>query len=619
MSERGATFLSGILLLSGFILGWIEENAFLRTPLFALSLVAGGWHIAPKGWKALRRRALDMNFLMTIAGAGATLIGEWAEAAATMFLFSLAEMLESASMERARHAIGALMELSPSVATVRRQGQEETVPVEKVDLGEILIVRPGEKIPLDGEVLRGRSAVNEAPITGESMPVEKEVGSEIFAGSINEQGLLEVRATKLVQDTTLSRIIHAVQEAQKTRAPAQSFVDRFSRLYTPCVVFLAIFVFLMPPLADLGSWSTWFYRALMLLVIACPCALVISTPVSVISGVTGAARSGVLIKGGVYLENAGALTVVAFDKTGTLTEGRPSVVEILPATGRTPEEVLQLAASVEYGSEHPLGRAVIQKAQEETIERHPAEDFEALFGRGARAKVDGRWIYVGSERLAAEVIDSIDSLRPELERLEAEGKTGILVIEDSEIAGVIGIADAIRPAAHTAIAALRKRGLRTWMLTGDNEATARAVAATLEIDEYRARLLPDEKVETIRQLESAGEKVGFVGDGVNDAPALAAASIGFAMGAAGTDVALETADIALMADDLSKVPLAVSLSRKTLRIIRQNIAVAILIKPIFIILALAGWATLWMAVAADMGASLVVIANGMRARRADRA
>ena len=610
------TIISGTLLVLGGVLILSGAPRYLLVPVLAASAISGGWFIAPRGIRAARSGVLDMNFLMTIAAIGAAAIGEWGEGASAMFLFSVAQMLEVYSMDRARNAIKALMDLSPQEATVRRNGEEMSIPVDQVTVGETMVVRPGQRIPLDGGVLSGRSAVNQAPITGESIPVDKEPGSEVFAGSINQNGLLEVRVTKLVEDTTLARITHAVEEAQATRAPSQSFVDRFSRIYTPTVVAAAVLVCVIPPLVGLGTWSTWFTRALTMLVIACPCALVISTPVSIVSGLAAAARGGVLIKGGIHLENAGAVTTIAFDKTGTLTEGRPAVTDVLPLNALTKAAVLAIAATLEQGSEHPLARAILQEAQKQRIPLLQAKDYEAVVGRGLRAQIDGQNYYIGNESLCHEGGVCTPRTEEELRRFEGEGKTAVLLVSDSTPLGIIAIADQIRPNARGAINALRAGGIRRiLMLTGDNKETARAVAEHLALDAYHAELLPDDKVRVVREMVTSGQRVAFVGDGVNDAPALAAATVGIAMGAAGTDVALETADIALMADDLSHLPFAIRISKKTSAIIRQNIVFSITVKAVFIVLALVGWATLWMAVAADMGASLVVIGNGLRALR----
>lgn len=590
----------------------------ITVPLLAISAVAGGWFIVPRGLRAARSGVLDMNFLMSIAAIGAAAIGKWGEGASAMFLFSLAQMLEVYSMDRARNAIKALMNLSPPEATVRREGREETVPVDQVLLGEMIVVRPGQRLPLDGAVVSGRSAVNQAPITGESIPVDKEPGSEVFAGSINAQGLLEVRVTKLVADTTLARIIHAVEEAQATRAPSQSFVDRFARIYTPTVVALAVLVFVGPPLAGLGAWNTWFYRALTMLVIACPCALVISTPVSIVSGLAAAARSGVLIKGGIHLENAGKVTTVAFDKTGTLTIGRPVVADVIPLGLQDANAVLILASALEQGSEHPLAQAIVRETEQRGLTIPSVADFEALPGRGIRGRVNGQMLHLGNERLSHEVGACTSESEAGLRAAELLGQTAVLLFSDSKPLGIVALADEIRPEAAAALRSLRWAGVRRIvMLTGDNVETAEAVSQRLGIDDLLAELMPEEKVDIVRQLEASGQRVAFVGDGVNDAPALAAATVGIAMGAAGTDVALETADIALMSDDLSHLPFAIAISRKTSAIIKQNIVFSISIKAVFIVLALIGWATLWMAVAADMGASLAVIMNGLRALRVD--
>ncbi|HEX7243577.1 MAG TPA: heavy metal translocating P-type ATPase, partial [Longimicrobiaceae bacterium] len=498
---------------------------------------------------------------------------------------------------------------------------------DRVVVGETVVVRPGEKIPVDGTVLTGRSGVDQAPITGESMPVDKEPGAEVFAGSLNGEGALEVRSSKPASDTTLARIIHAVEEAQASRAPSQAFVDRFARVYTPAVVALALLVLVVPPLAGWGSWDTWIYRALALLVVACPCALVISTPVTIVSALAGGARRGILIKGGLHLENAGRVRVVALDKTGTLTEGRPEVVEVVPLDGENPAEVVALAAAAEARSQHPLAQAVLRHAEENGVAFRPAADVQAVTGKGLRARVGGETVHLGNERLFAElgVLDA--AARAALEAQAAGGRTAVLVGTAAaeggpvRVRGIIGIADRVRPGAADALRALHRAGIsRVVMLTGDNQGTARAVAASLGgpgagVDEFRAELLPEDKTAAVEELRRAHGAVLFVGDGVNDAPALAAADVGVAMGAGGTDVALETADIALMADDLSRLATTIRLARKAERIIRANIAFSLLTKAVFVVLAVMGYATLWMAVAADMGASLLVVMNGLRALR----
>ncbi|MGH7576872.1 MAG: heavy metal translocating P-type ATPase [Longimicrobiales bacterium] len=620
--------LSGLL----WILSLTAEHALHVGPLAAAlamgAIAAGGRYIIPRGIRAAMSRALDMNFLMSIAAFGALLIGEYIEAASAMFLFALAQLLESYSMDRTRNAIKALMDLSPAEATVFRAGREVRLRVDQVQVGETVVVRPGEKIAVDGEVLAGTSNVNQAPITGEAMPAEKVPGSEVFAGTLNGEGALEVRSTKPASDTTLARIIHTVEEAQASRAPSQSFVDHFARIYTPAVVAAAIAVAVLPPLAGSGAWGEWFYRALVLLVVACPCALVISTPVTIVSALAGAAREGILIKGGLHLENAGRATVIAIDKTGTLTQGEPAVIEVVGLNGTDPREVLSLAAAAEARSEHPIARAILRRAEEARLTSRRAAATTALPGRGLCALTETETVYVGNERLFRQLGGSANELEQVLRPHEEEGRTAVLVGKVSTeagrdarpvLTGVIAIADRLRPMAAQALRDLHRAGIeRIVMLTGDNTGTAKAVAHALGgVDEFRAELLPEDKVAAVKELRRGNRKVLMVGDGVNDAPALAAADVGVAMGTAGTDVALETADIALMSDDLSKLPVAITFARRAERIIRANIVLSLLTKAAFVVLAVLGVATLWMAVLADMGASLLVIVNGLRALRAE--
>ncbi len=615
-----AATVAGLTLGLGMLADALDAPHAVGLALLGISSIGGGWFVVPRGLRAAWNRALDMNFLMSLAAAGAWVIGEQTEAAATLFLFAIAELLESHSMDRARNAIKALMDLSPAEATVVRQGREIRVPAIEVAAGETVIVRPGEKLPVDGIVTGGYSSVNQAPITGESLPVEKAVDSEVFAGTLNGQGVLEIRSVKAPADTTLARIIHAVEEAQASRSPSQTFVDRFAKVYTPLVVLAAVALAVVPPLVGAGSSELWVYRALAMLVVACPCALVISTPISIVSGLTGAAATGILIKGGAYMEALGRATVVCLDKTGTLTEGRPSLATLHAFDGSSEDELLGYAIGVERHSEHPLAQAVVHAARQRGIELPQSDRFEGLPGRGARAEVAGVTVYVGNERLLSEERLATPETLERLREVEAQGQTAVAVAlvraHERRVLGVLGIADRIRPDAKAAIEALRNAGLRrVVMLTGDNEGTARAIALAAGISEFSANMLPADKVKVVSALKESGERVIFVGDGVNDAPALAASNVGVAMGAAGTDVALETADVALMSDDLLKLPQAIHLSRRTLRIVKQNIAVSLAIKAVFLILAVSGWATLWMAVAADMGGSLLVVANGLRARR----
>jgi Cd2+/Zn2+-exporting ATPase len=566
----------------------------------------------------VRARTLDINVLMLVAVAGAIAIGEWSEAATVVFLFALAQWLESSTMARARSAIRSLMDLTPADALVRRGEIEERVSVDSLDVGELIVVKPGEEIPLDGVVTAGHSEVNQAPITGESLPVDKEPGSEVFAGTINGRGALDVRITRQRRDTTLARVIHLVESAQAQRAPMQSFVDRFAHYYTPAVLALAVLVAAVPPLVFGAAFGEWFYRALVLLVISCPCALVISTPVSIVSALAGAARKGVLIKGGIHLERTARVRCVAFDKTGTLTKGRLEVKDVVPLDGVSARQVIELAAALEMRSEHPVGRAIVRHAHHRAISGPRGDGFRALPGRGASGVVAGKRVLVGNHRLFEEERLCSPRIHAELEAVAARGHSAVLVARDQDAVGIISVADEPREAARHAIGLLRSQGVQHLvMLTGDNVVTAGTLARELDIDEYRAELLPEDKVAAIADLRRRYGTVAMIGDGVNDAPALAAAEVGIAMGAAGTDAALETADVALMADELLKVPYAIRLSRATVRNIKTNIAFSLALKGVFVAAALGGVAALWMAVLADTGASLIVIANALRLLRAE--
>jgi Zn2+/Cd2+-exporting ATPase len=490
------------------------------------------------------------------------------------------------------------------------------LPVDDVGVGDVVIVRPGAKIPLDGRVRSGNSYVNQAPITGESLPVDKRSGDEVFAGAINGRGALEIEVTRLRRDSTLARIIHLVERAQAQRAPSQTFVDRFARIYTPLVLVLAAAVAIVPPVLFDVAWGSWIYRSLVLLVISCPCALVISTPVAIVSALAAAARKGVLIKGGATLERLAAVRSVAFDKTGTLTKGLFRVTDVMPLNGARPAEILSLAAALERRSEHPIGRAIVDRALADGIPAAPVEDFEALPGRGAEGIVGGRALLVGSHRLFEERGLCAPEIEVALEALAAKGRSTVLVGADGVSIGVIGVADEVRESADDTVALLKAQGiLHVALLTGDHEAAARAVARSVGIPECRSELLPDQKLAAVGELRARHGTLAMVGDGVNDAPALAAADVGIAMGVAGTDAALETADVALMADELAKIPYAVRLSRATTRNIRVNIAFSLALKAGFLVMAVAGAATLWMAVVADMGASLIVIGNALRLLR----
>jgi len=581
--------------------------------LYALAIVAGLWSVLPKAGFALRRLRPDMNLLMTVAVLGALAIGEWFEGATVAFLFSLSLALESWSVGRARRAVAALLDLAPQTARVLDGGGEREVAVEEVAVGARIAVHPGERIPLDGRVLAGTSGVNQAPITGESLPVDKRAGDTVFAGTVNGDGALEVEATTPAEDTLLAHIIRLVEEAQTRRAPSERWVERFARVYTPAVMALAALVLVVPPLAFGAAWAVWVYRALVLLVIACPCALVISTPVSIVAALTAAAHRGVLIKGGLFVELPASLRAIALDKTGTLTEGRPAVVEVVPLGGHSEEELLARVAALEARSEHPLARAILAHAKQRGIEFEPATDFQILQGRGASGRFGGRDYWLGSHRLVEERGQEDAALHARLEAMEAAGQSVVVVGTGEHVCGLVAVADPVRPASREAVAALHREGIvSVVMLTGDNAGTAQAVAAATGIDEVRAELLPAEKVAAVDELLARYGAVAMVGDGVNDAPAMARATLSIAMGAAGSDAAIEAADVALMTDDVARLPWLVRHSRRTLRIIRQNIVFALGVKAVFVVLTFAGFASLWAAIAADMGASLLVIANGLR-------
>ena len=602
---------------------WPSADVSLHTiplaPLliYAAAILTGIWYVAPKAWASLKNLRPDMNLLMAIAVTGAAFIGQWLEAATVTFLFALALMLESWSVGRARRAISALMELAPVTARcIGAEGAVDVKQVEQVELGATVEVRPGERIPLDGIVVSGTTTVNQAPITGESAPVPKTAGHEVFAGTINNEGAFEFRVSKAAHDTTLARIIQLVEEAQSRRAASEQWVEKFARYYTPTVVALAVLIAVVPPLAFGANWVRWFYDSLVILVIACPCALVIATPVSIVAGLTAAARAGVLIKGGVYLEAPAHLRVVALDKTGTLTYGQPQVQQVVPLNEHNSAELLARAAALEVHSAHPLAMAIVQRAEAEGVTPLRAEGFHAIEGKGAEALIDGRPFWIGSHRFMHEKGCETPQFHNMALQLEGAGHTVIAVGNDRHVCGLISVSDGVRDRAHDAVNGLRAAGIhRIVMLTGDHEQTAQVVADQTGVDEYRANLLPEDKVNAVEKMVRKHGQVAMVGDGVNDAPAMAAATIGIAMGAAGTDAAIETADIALMSDDLLKLPWLVRHSRATLRTIKQNIWFALAIKAAFMALAVTGLATLWMAIAADMGVSLLVIFNSLRLLR----
>ena len=605
--------VSGIAAVLAEGVYWVNDGNHWAVIVLALvSIFTGGLSTYKKGWIALKNRNLNMNALMSIAVTGGMVIGHWPEAAMVMFLFALAEVIEAKSLDRARNAIRGLMDLAPETATVRQpDGSWAELPAKQIAKGTVVRVRPGERIALDGLITSGRSAINQAPITGESLPVEKAEGDQVFAGTINETGSFEYQVTAGASDSTLARIIHAVESAQGSRAPTQRFVDQFARIYTPAVFVVAVLVAVVPPLAFGGEWFDWIYKALVLLVIACPCALVISTPVTIVSGLAAAARRGILIKGGVYLEGGRKLKALALDKTGTLTHGKPEQTDFLPLIGDA-QQVAAWAASLAARSDHPVSQAIARKANREGVSLHEVDDFAALPGRGVRGRIDGRMLQMGNHRLAKELGLSEVALQSQLQGLERQGKTAILLMNETTVLGIFAVADTVKETSRAAVADLQALGVHTLMLTGDNQYTADAIAAQVGISEARGDQLPEDKLKTIESLIGSEGQVGMVGDGINDSPALARSDIGFAMGAAGTDTAIETADVALMDDDLRKIPTFIRLSRTTASILTQNIALALGIKAVFLALTFSGHATMWMAVFADMGASMLVVFNGLR-------
>ncbi len=609
--------VSATLLVLGLAIefGWMLTT-MAQVPYVLAALVAGP-DIFRNAWKSLLRRRLGMSFLMTLAAVGAFATGHGEEGAAVLLLFSVAEELEAYAATRAHSSIRSLLELAPAMAVVRRDGAEVQVPTEQVRVGETLVLRPGDKIPLDGVVVDGSSSVDQSPITGESVPVDKKGGCQVFAASMVNEGYLEVEVTQVSSGTLLARIVELVSEAEEKKAPTEQFVERFARVYTPAVVATAVVVAAVPPLLLGQPFMDWLYRALVLLVVSCPCALAISTPVSFVSGLTAAARQGVLIRGSEHLEAASRVGVVAFDKTGTLTRGVFDVVSVEVVGNADRRRVLAVGGAIEQRSQHPIAQAIVQYARAQKVPLPDVERFISEAGQGVSATVDGVPYRIGSP-------DSLGALRVELpedrvQRLEQAGNTVVVLASSTDVLALFVVADRPRSKAGATVHQLRDYGLRTAMLTGDAQQTAEAVAATVDVDEVRAQLLPHEKVEAIRLWEESGDAVLMIGDGVNDAPALAQASVGVAMGAAGTDVAIETADIALMNDDLAKLPYLISLSRRTMATVRQNIALALSVKGTLALLSIPGWVSLWVAVAVgDMGLSLLVIANALRIGRVRR-
>lgn len=630
--------ISFFLMVLGYLAVAMNGEGHMTSILaFAAAMIVGGARLFKAGLQNLTRFIFDMKTLMKIAIIGAAIIGEWSEGAVVVILFAISEALEKYSMDKARKSIQSLMEIAPKEAVVRRNGQEVTIPVDEIEIGDTMLVKPGMKIAMDGVVLSGASSINQAYITGESVPVEKGIDDEVFAGTLNGEGFLEVKVTKRAEDTTIAKIIHLVEEAQGERAPSQAFVDRFAKYYTPVIIVVAALVAIVPPLLWGANWNTWIYQGLAVLVVGCPCALVISTPVAIVTAIGTAARNGVLIKGGIYLEEMGAIKAIAFDKTGTLTKGIPTVTDVsffLDENGPVAKELADgdeagfsseasraeafaPIAALEARSQHPLAAAIIEKAREigATYEELSVEDFQSITGKGLKGKVDSTYFYIGNVGLFTDVVkvEVRDQVLTEMTRLQEQGKTVMLFGNEEKLLGMIAVADEVRASSRSAIQKIHHLGIRnTLMLTGDNEKTAQAIGRELGVTDIQANLLPEEKLKFIKRMGKEYGKVAMVGDGVNDAPALASATVGIAMGGAGTDTALETADIALMGDDLDKLAFMVKLSRRALAIIKQNITFAIGIKLVALLLVVPGWLTLWIAIFADMGATIIVTLNGLR-------
>lgn len=580
---------------------------------FIIAIVVGGHDLFRTGIKNLFSLYFDLHTLMTIAIIGAAIIGEWVEGAAVVILFAISEALESYSVDKARQSIKSLVDIAPNHATIRRNNQLIKLHVNDIQVNDVMIIKPGEKIAMDGDVVSGNTSINQAAITGESIPVQKQTGDEVFAGTLNEEGSIEVVVTKLVEDTTIAKIIHLVEEAQAEKAPAQKFVDKFALYYTPAIMVLAFLVAVLPPLLFSADWSHWIYLGLATLVVGCPCALIISTPVAIVTAIGNAAKHGVLIKGGVHLEETGRLNMIAFDKTGTLTKGIPEVTHILPLTTIGEEEILQIARAIEAYSQHPIASAIIREANKRELSKKTAINFQSISGKGAQANVEDVLFFIGNASLFNDTPAYNSVPWNEMEKLQQDGHTVMLLGTNEQVIALIAVADPVRETSYTVIEKLKNLGIKhTVMLSGDNHFTANAIAQKIGMTDARGDLLPEDKLDAINELKTNHKGVAMVGDGVNDAPALASATIGIAMGGAGTDAALETADIALMDDNIDKLPYTIGLSKRALGVIKQNISFAFIIKIIALLLVIPGWLTLWIAVVADVGATLIVVLNSMR-------
>ena len=593
----------------------LGEDHLLTKALYILAIIIGGFDLFKEGFSDLIKLDFSMESLMTIAIIGAAFIGEWAEGSIVVILFAISEALERFSMDKARQSIRSLMDIAPKEALIRRNNVEQLVSVDKIDIDDIMIIKPGQKIAMDGLVINGHSSVNQAAITGESVPVEKQLDDEVFAGTLNEEGVLEVKVTKKVTDTTIAKIIHLVEEAQGERAPAQAFVDKFAKYYPPFIIIMALLIVVVPPLFFGGDWNKWLYQGLSILVVGCPCSLVISTPVSIVSAIGNAAKNGVLVKGGVYLEEIGHLRAIAFDKTGTLTKGKPVVTDFIATSSETDINYLSIISSLESLSQHPLASAILNEADKTNVDYKSIqiEDFQSITGKGLTGIHQNIRYYIGSPKLFSASVIEETAVKVQYRQFQEQGKTAMYFGTDEQILGVIAVADEVRDSSAAVISELHKLSIEhTIMLTGDNTKTAESIGKQLGVTEIKGDLMPQEKLDSIKALRTTYNKVAMVGDGINDAPALAASTVGIAMGGAGTDTALETADVALMGDDLQKLPFIVRLSRQTLKVIKQNITFSLGIKLLALLLVIPGWLTLWIAIVADMGATLLVTLNGLR-------
>lgn len=591
------------------------EDALLTEGLFILAIIIGGFSLFKEGFSDLLKLNFSMESLMTIAIIGAAIIGEWTEGSIVVILFAISEALERFSMDKARQSIRSLMDIAPKEALIRRNNVEQMINVSKIEVGDIMIIKPGQKIAMDGQVIKGHSSVNQAAITGESVPIEKNINDDIFAGTINEEGALEVKVTKHVNDTTIAKIIHLVEEAQGERAPAQAFVDKFAKYYTPTIMVIAALIVIVPPLFFNGDWNTWLYQGLSLLVVGCPCSLVISTPVSIVSAIGNSAKNGVLVKGGIYLEEIGGLKAIAFDKTGTLTKGTPTVTDFTTVDSKDEEKYFSIITALESYSQHPLASAILKEADNRAISYKSVvvDEFTSITGKGIQGNIEGITYLVGSPKLFESILTDNSKIIENYQRLQQQGKTAMLLGTDKQILAVIAVADELRESSKAVIEKLHDLGIEhTIMLTGDNATTAQSIGKQTGVTEIKGDLMPQDKLDYIKSLKETYGKVAMVGDGINDAPALAASTVGIAMGGAGTDTALETADVALMGDDLQKLPFIVKLSRQTLRIIKQNITFSLGIKLLALLLVVPGWLTLWIAILADMEATILVTLNGLR-------